>query len=107
MFSVPLPALSEELAASTLESHRGNPVLALKPVHVGFHDAEQPRLLVLRGGSQRCDDELGIFGFDEVMNLDPGFGFRSGFPVQHRIRGGLDLVQVADLLRVRVFYRCS
>ena len=40
-----------------------------------FHDAEQPRCLVLRGGTEQRDDELGILGFDQVMDLDPGFDF--------------------------------
>ena len=72
----------------------------LESCEVCLHLSIQPVFLLLAHGRKSCDDDLGVFGFDQVMKLD-AFLFVAGVvAVEDCIAGGLDFMGVSDLFRV-------
>ena len=51
-------------------------------------------------GRHRGDDDLGVFGFDQVMKGHAAFLLTRVVTVKDGIAGGLDLCGVGNLLRI-------
>ena len=96
--SLPDSALGEELAGGALESGRGNKVLPLDAVRVGLDETQEANLLVLRHRPTLAHDELGGFGFDEVVQLESRGFTTCGLPVEETIGGELGFIAVDRLI---------
>ena len=75
-------------------------MLMLESCEVGFHLPIQPGFLLLAHGWKSCDDDLGVFEFDQVMKLDAFLLIAGVVAIEDCIAGGLDFVGVSDLFWV-------
>src|SRR6266550_689963 len=69
----PGAALVEELASSALNPWRRNEVFSHHAFQVSLNHPEQPGDLRFGYGAKLIHHDLWLFGFDQVMNLNPGF----------------------------------
>ena len=94
--SVPGAALVEEFTRAAQERGAWHPILFLDPIHVGFHDVVEPIFLHLVDRWQFRYDQLGVFGFDQVMQLQARFLFAGGMAIEHPIARELRVVEMAN-----------
>ncbi|MEA3188178.1 MAG: hypothetical protein QOD99_2008 [Chthoniobacter sp.] len=83
-----------------------NPVLALHPIDVRFHDVIETSLLDFTHRWHFCNHQLGVLGFDQVMQLQCGFCLPCRLPIQDAIAGKLGIVEMPPQWQDLEFYGC-
>jgi hypothetical protein len=80
----------EELARSALNPWRGNEVFPRHAFQVSLNHSEQARDLRVSYGTKLSHHDFWLFGFDQMMNLNPIFLAAGSLPVEKAIAGGFE-----------------